>query len=152
MHIRRERRDDDPLVRVRHEDHIKRCADLAFRRREARLFHIRAFTHEQQNALAPVFADPCQIHHLAADRGDVQLEVARVEDGPLRCAYRDHAGVRDRVVHPDEFAFEHTKLQDRSRFYRYQLPFPKQTMLRQLAFQDTKREPRAVYRNVQLLE
>ena len=103
MDIRGERRDDDALIRVPHEDGLKRGADRTLGRRITRSLRICGFAHHQQDAGVPDLADPREIHHAAVDRRCIQFEVAGMEHHTHRGRNGKRAGVGNRVVHMNKF-------------------------------------------------
>ena len=144
MHVGREGRDDQPLILVFEEDVRKAAADGAFRRGVARPLGIGGFTHEQQHALIADLADAGDVHHLAVHRGEIQLEVAGVEQDAERRADRDRAGVGNRVVDADKLRRELAELHGVAGLHGVQMRRMRQRMLGQLLLHDAERERRAV--------
>ena len=110
MQVRREARDDEPLVGILAEQRPHRGADRRLRRREARTLGVRRVGHEEADpALAARdVAEHRQIGATPVDRREVELEVAAVHDGADRREERDREAVRNRVRDRDELAVDRT--------------------------------------------
>ena len=93
------------------EENLVKCsADLALRRCKAGTLRVRRLAHEQHNALVAELAESCYIHHLAFDRGEIELEVARVDDNSRGRMDSERARIGYRVVYADEFDRENARL------------------------------------------
>ena len=135
-----EGRDDDPSLRVCEENVVEGGSHQPFGGGEAGFLDVRALAHEQEHAFLAVFADAGEIHHLPADGGDVELEVARMQDHAFRGPQRDHAGVCDRVVGPDEFGAETAQSDDIAGLHGDELRRAEESVLRELGFEDPEGE------------
>ena len=113
---------------------------------------VRALAHEEEDAFPAVLADAGEVHHFPADRGDVELEVARVKDDADGRADRNHAGVRDRVIRADEFGLEAAELDGVAGLYGHELAGAEELVLHQLRFEDAEGEAGGVHGNVDELE
>ena len=131
---------DHPLGGVVHEDQIQGCTYLPLGGGESGPAHVGGFAHEEQNALLAVFADAGQIDHVAVDGRYVDLEVTGVEHHAHGGGDGDAAGIRNGVVHADEFRGEGTQFHGIAGGYGVHLHLVGQTLLCQLILQNTQRQ------------
>ena len=107
--MRRERRDDDPLVGVR-EHVVEHRADLGLGRHEARHLGVGGVHHEEVHALLAEAGEGAQVGDAAVERQLVHLEVTGVQHGAGGGGDRHGERVRDGVVDRDELAVEDAEL------------------------------------------
>ena len=152
VNVRGERRDNDPLVRVRGEDILKRLADLTLRGSKSRALCVGGLAHEQKHALSAYLAKARDVHHLAVDGCDVKLEVTRVNDNTERRSYRKTAGVCDGVICVNELDCELTEANGLPRLYAVELRRYGKHVLRKLVFNNSERKIRSVYGRIYLAQ
>ena len=107
-------------------------------------FRVGGFAHQHQHALAPQLAEADDVHHIAVDRGGVELEVARMNQRSERRVQRNRAGVGNGVVHMNELRLNCAESDARACFDRPQIGFPRQRVLLQFVFDDPERQRRSV--------
>ncbi len=97
VEVRREARDDEPLVGVLAEQRPHRRAHRRLRRREAWTLGVGRVGHEEADAAfaARDVAEHRQVGAAPVDRREVELEVAAVHDRADRREERDREAVRD---------------------------------------------------------
>ena len=108
VQVRREARDDEPLVGMLAEQRAHGRADRRLRRREARPFRVRGVGEQQADATVAArdLAEQREVGAPAVDRREVELEVAGVDDRALGREERDREPVRHRVRDRDELAVD----------------------------------------------
>ena len=151
VYVRGEGGDDYALVAA-HEELIEARADLAFGRGIAGLFNVRRVAEQCQHALVAKLAEAREIHHAALYRGDVDLEVASVDDGSERGADCERNGVGDAVVHVYEFDRKRAETEGRADLLGEYLRIVQQIVLFKLQLDERRGERHRVDRHVQLLE
>ena len=80
--------------------------DRRLRRCGSRPFGIGGVGEEKLHAFRAELPEARQVGRAAVDRREIELEVARVQDGPNRCAVRDRERVRHGVRHGNELALD----------------------------------------------
>ena len=95
-YIGRERCNDDALVAL-HDKFLERFADDFLTRRVARTLDVGRVAHQRKQSLLAQLTDADKVDHLTGNRRQVDLEVARVQDGAsgvvIASATRIHNGV-----------------------------------------------------------
>ena len=98
---------DDAAIGLLHEQLPQHTADTRLARRVAVLLGVGGVGQEQTDALVRrERADATEVGAPAVDRGEVELEVARVEDDPLRGVQGDRVRVGHGVGDRDELHVE----------------------------------------------
>ena len=82
-YIGRERCNDDALVAL-HDKFLERFADDFLTRRVARTLDVGRVAHQRKQSLLAKLTDADKVDHLTGNRRQVDLEVARVQDGAQR--------------------------------------------------------------------
>ena len=77
---------DDALLRVHGEDHLQRLAHLLLGGGMPGALGVGGLAHQHQHAVPSQLAQPGDVHHVAVDRRQIQLEVAGVH-------HRAHPGM-----------------------------------------------------------
>ena len=145
VHVRGERGNYDPLVRMVSENVSERFADLFFGHREAGAFGVCRLAEKQGNSLVSELAETGYIHHFSLDRRGVELEIARVYDRSERSVYRQAAGVCDRVVDSDKFNVEGTETDCLARANTLEDRLIGRRQLAELVFDDSESKLCSVY-------
>jgi hypothetical protein len=101
MDVAREARDDHELARAG-DDLVQDGADASLARRVPRLLGVRRVAEEQVHAPARLLRERVEVGRAAVERRLVDLEISRVQDGPVRRVDRDRHAVGDRVRHAHE--------------------------------------------------
>ena len=104
-HVGGERRDDNALVALE-DELLERLADDLLARGVARALDVGRVAHQREQTLLAQLADAHEVDHLAGDRRQVDLEVARVQDGAERRGDGERYRIRDRMVGVDELDLE----------------------------------------------
>ena len=102
MDVRGEGRHQDAAGRLA-EDRVELRADRPFRRRHAGVLDVGRVGEQEQRALGAELAESDEVGQPPVERGLIELEVSRVDDGADRRADREPDRVRDGVGHRDGF-------------------------------------------------
>ena len=141
VHVRRERRDEDPPGPVR-DDHPERLADDALRLREAGPLGVGRVSEQEVDAAVPDLGELADVGALAVHRRVVELVVAGVDDASARRLQHDRGRVGDRVRHADQLDPERAELHRRIvRRHLAQLRLAQEPVLVQLRLHETERQP-----------
>jgi len=105
MDVRGERGDDDPPGRGV-EARAERLPHVHLRARVARPVHVGRVRAEHHHTLLAQLGEAPIVGRLAVERARIELEVARVDDGPDGCVDRQPDPVHDRVRDPDRLDTE----------------------------------------------
>ena len=151
VNIRGKGRDDNALVAV-FKKLVEAVPYPAFRRGIARTLHVCGVGQQSQNALVSELAEPRQVDHAALNGGDVDLEVAGLDDGADRGFDRQRHRVGDAVVDVDELDLEAAELEPVARFFGEDLRVIQQVVLLQLQLNDGCGQRCGVDGNVQLTQ
>ena len=100
-----------------HKYRFERFADVLFGGCESRTLCVCRFAHKKENSLFAKLAEASEVHYLAVNRGEVYLEISRVDNSSERCEYRKRAGVRDRVIYVYKFNRQLTRIDNVACFY-----------------------------------
>ena len=135
------------------EDHLKGLTHLGLGGSIPGTLGVGGLAHEEENALPTQLAQTGHVHHVAVNRGEIQLEVARVDDHTQRGIDGQSAGIRDGVVDADELHREGSAQTDHvSRLDTAEVGLPREAVLLKLVLNDAQRQAGGVDGHVQLLE
>ena len=109
VHVRGERRDEDPAFATR-EDLAERLAHDALGLRDARPLGVRGVAEQEVDAAAADLGEPADVGALPVHRRVVELVVAGVDAAAARRLEHDRGRVGDRVRHADELEPERPEL------------------------------------------
>ena len=109
---------EDDAARGSAEALGERSADLALGRRRARPVDVRGVGHEAEHPALAQLGEPVVVGALAVDRARVELEVARVDEGPDRRPDPVAEPVDDGVGHADGLDVEGAQLERSPRLDR----------------------------------
>ena len=146
--VRGERRDDDPAVPGRLEETVEAVADGRLTGRIAGLDGVRGVREVTQDPFLAEFREPGEVDHAAVDRGGVDLEVARMDDGADLGGQREGQRVGDGVVDVDGLDLELAEGDGVPRLDLVEICGLEEAVLFEFAFDEADRERRAVDRLV----
>ena len=151
--VTRERRGDDPAVSVLVEQGAQYRTDAGLARRVPVLLRVRRIAQQQAHALVGGDGtDARQVGATSVHGREIQLEVARVQDDPLRRVHGHREGVRNRVRHGDEL---HVEGSDHATFavsHHHQIGAPQQSGFLDATTRQTQRDGRAEHGERQLAQ
>ncbi len=144
VHARRERRHEQ-LARGRREHFLERVLDFQLRPREAAAVDVRAVAEQRQHAGAAEFGKSVHVEMLSVDRRLIDLEVARVHDGPGRRVHRQRDAIGHAVRDAQELDLAVADAHALARLHRHQAVARIDSMLFELRPQQRERQRRAVH-------
>ena len=151
MDMTGERRHDDPTTLLPTNQRGQIATDLRLGAGSARRIRIGGVSHQQPDAgIVGEGADTAEVGAAPVDRGEVELEVARVQDHALRGVERRDVARGDRVGHREEFAVERTDIDPVTVVHRPQFGVLVQTPLAKFVVDHAEGERRAVDRQRQV--
>ena len=98
MKVARKRGHDDPPVAVKPENFLERPAEDVLGQGEPLPLDVRRIGQHEKHALAPDVGEAAVVGQTAVNRGRIELEVARMHDGPERRLHGESDAVGDRVT------------------------------------------------------
>ena len=151
--VRGERRDNQPLVvRLGAREHrLEGRVDLLLRLRIAGALGVRRIGHQHQDALFAELCKPRKVDHAALRRGEIDFEVAGVDDDARRRVQRKADRVGNRVVDVDQLHVEAAELDVRA-CRRHLQPDVAEVVLLELVLDQRDRQRRAVNRHADLFQ
>ena len=141
--------DDNPLVTAP-EQGVHALPHMPLRVGIARPLHIGGVRQQRQNPLLAQLGEAGEVEDAALDGGQVDLEVAGVDDLAHGGAHRHRHAVRDGVVHMDEFQLEHPHLEHVPGVVGDDFDLLRQAVLLQLEAHKARRQTGGVDGAVQL--
>ena len=150
-HVRGEGGYDDALLAVLKELFEAR-PDRLFRRGVSGALDVGRVAHERKHAFLTQLPEARQINHLARGRGQVDLEIACVDERAKRGADGERDRIGDRVVGVDELNRKATQLNHIARLNAVEAHLGGHLMLGELGLDDAAGQARAVNRRVHLAQ
>ena len=151
MDMTGERRHDDPTTLLPANQRGQVATDLRLGAGSARRIRIGGVGQQQPDAgIVGEGADSAEVGAAPVDGGEVELEVARVQDHALRGVERRDVARGDRVGDREELAVERTDVDPVSVVHRPQLGVLLQTPLSEFVVDHAEGERRAVDRQRQV--
>ena len=138
VYVGGEGRDDDSLILVLREESVKAVAHRSLRGGKAGALRVGGLTHQESDTFLTNLTNAGKIHHLAVDRRDVELKVARMVHHADRSLDGYSTRVRDGVIHVDELRLEDTEVDDVARLHGVELGEVRRGILVELTLDDTE--------------
>ena len=144
VNVGREGGNNYALFLIGVENVLERSTDGALRGSVAGSLGVGRLAHQKQNALIAKLAEAGNVHNIALNWCQVQLEVTRVDEHAERCADGQTAGVGNRVVDTDELNAEAAEAHGIVGLHAMEIGVPGQAMLLELVLNDLESQPSAV--------